>query len=91
MEELENTFSLGEKIFMSRKVYKQILQKSESKVEYEVKTGIIDSIIIANIEFVVLESSFDTNSIVVEQILQKKEISNLKRRVDILESKENKV
>lgn len=90
VDDLENMFSLGEKIFMSRKVYRQILQKSESKVEYEIKTGAIDSILIAGVDFVVLESSLDTNSIVVEQILQKKEIAALKRRVDILESKEGK-
>ncbi|WP_457748561.1 hypothetical protein [Sulfurimonas sp.] len=87
VDELENMFSLGEKIFMSRKVYKQILQKSESKVEYEIRTGFINSIVIAGIDFVVLESSLDTNSIVVEQILQKKELSMLKKRVDILDSK----
>jgi hypothetical protein len=87
VDELDNMFSLGEKIFMSKKVYKQILQKSESKIEYEIKTGIIDSTQIAGIDFVIIESALDTNSIVVEQILQKKEIANLKRRVDIIESR----
>lgn len=90
VDEIEHMFSLGEKIFMSRKVYKQILQKSESKVEYEIKTGMIDSVLIADIDFVVLESSLDTNSIVIEQILQKKEIATLKKRINILESRESK-
>jgi predicted DNA-binding protein len=84
IDDLDKIFSLGEKIFMPKKVYKQILQKSESKIEAEIQSGIVDSVSISNITFIVIESNFELNSIVVEQILQKKEIVVIKKRLDFL-------
>lgn len=87
LKDLENLFSLGEMIFMPKRVYKQLLQKSEELINNEIERSIIKLINIAGIDFIIMESAIDVNAITIEHIIQKKEIVALKRKVEELEKR----
>lgn len=84
LSEINKLFSFSENIFMPKRIYKQLLQKSDELIQSEIERGIISSVFIGNTSYIVMESEIDVNAITIEHIIQKKEIVALKRQLEKL-------
>ena len=85
--EIDRIFSIENKIFMPKKVYKQIMSKTDVMIKKELTEGLIEIKSIHDLDYILLESTDNINTIATEQLLQKKNLSLLETRIEILEKK----
>ncbi|WP_294965636.1 hypothetical protein [Sulfurimonas sp.] len=85
--EIDSIFSVENKVFMPRIIYKQLLTKSDYVVDKEIKQGIIDTTVITDTAFIIMEVALDTNAIMIELLVQKKSIELSNKKIEILERK----
>jgi hypothetical protein len=88
LNDIDSVFSVENKVFMPRNIYKKLLTKSDYTVDKEITDGAVDSAKVADIDFIIMEACIDTNAIMVEMLVQKKSIEILKKRITVLEKEE---
>lgn len=87
---IDDIFSVENKVFMPRNIYKQLLTKSDYTVNEEIKKGIIDTAVVSDINFIIMEVSLDTNAIMVELLVQKKSLKLINKKLEILDREREK-
>jgi len=85
LNSISEVFSIENKTFMPKQVYKKLLAKSDYEISEEIKKGLIKSINIRGEKFLMFEAHTDQNAINVELLLQKKAIVLMEKRIDKIE------
>jgi hypothetical protein len=86
LSKIDEVFSVENKVFMPRKVYKQLLTKSDYTINNEIQKGIVDTAKIGETNYIIMEVELDTNAIMVELLVHKKDIELLKRKIETFET-----
>lgn len=86
LKSIEDVFSIENKTFMPKNIYKKLLAKSEYEIREETKKGLIETTMIKGELFVMIDTELDQNAITVELLLQKKQLELLERKVERLSS-----
>ena len=87
IEDIESTFSVENKVFMPINVYKKLVTKSNYTIQEELSRGTIEEISINKVRFIIIEAPTDTSAIIVELLVQKKDIELLNRKINSLKDK----
>ncbi len=81
ISEIDDIFSVENKAFLPKNIYKQLMGKSEKAVQEDISACVIQSVTIRELEFIIIDTMLNTTAIMVELLTQKQEIEYLKRAI----------